>query len=319
MVVQRETGSVRLKKKGASGFKRVSGSTLVPFGSTVDVTDGRAAVITAPDATRTQRFELSLGQAKITQSAGSVSATMVGGDKGACRHASRSSEVLSSKRRPPPRIRRIRLQSNGHHAPYKVQGTNTAAISGGTDFTMEDRCDGTATRVKKGTVELSNQYSPTTPTLNPGESSVDYCAFRGFPNFGATCLEVVSQRDSFFTRIDTTIYAGTYELCITAPNDTERCHAYDLGPNGRTAPPSYPTDVRSAESLCAGAKGGLYRARWKVGSRQLGVPLFFNRLTTSSQQNPDSGTCFEEATLVPGGQQYVSKPTAPPFRYSQPG
>jgi hypothetical protein len=316
MAVQRVGGSVRIKAKGGSGFKRLTGRRLVPLGSTMDTTDGRAAITTARDTTGTQTFELSLGRAVITQSTAGVTAKMVGGRESVCRSARRSSAVRVARHRIPRKIRRIRMQSSGQHQEFTVEGKYNAGASYGTDFTVEDRCDGTATSVKTGTVQLRERVSST--TLGAGQSSVGYCAYRGFPSFGATCFVEVSRGAFFFLRITTTIYTGSYDLCITAPAGAERCHPYALGPTGMSSPPNYPTDIRSAESACAGARRGWYRARWRFGGRQLGVPLYFKRQATSFRQHPESGTCYSEATLAAGSQQYVSKPTTPPFMYGEP-
>jgi ferric-dicitrate binding protein FerR (iron transport regulator) len=64
-------------------------------------------------------------------------------------------------------IRKLRGNGRGR---FRTRGRYSAATVRGTDWTVEDRCDGTLTRVKRGRVSVRDFRRRKTVTVRAGKS-----------------------------------------------------------------------------------------------------------------------------------------------------
>ena len=64
-------------------------------------------------------------------------------------------------------IRRLRAKARGR---YRTRGRHSAATVRGTTWTVEDRCDGTLTTVKRGSVAVRDFRLKKTITVKAGKS-----------------------------------------------------------------------------------------------------------------------------------------------------
>jgi hypothetical protein len=71
----------------------------------------------------------------------------------------------TSGRRPPRQ-----LWASDHKGRFRTRGSNAVATVRGTSWYMSDRCDGTYTRVKRGSVSVRDLRSGRTVALRAGES-----------------------------------------------------------------------------------------------------------------------------------------------------
>jgi hypothetical protein len=343
-------GSVSVKQKGKQSFTRVERRLLVPLGSTVDATRGGVEVVTARDRKRRQRLELSRGRFVVTQPLADLirqgppvtTIRLSGGDPNACR----GSHALASRSKPPKKgIKRL-LQgaSHGSHGPMKIPSNGQTTSLLGTRWTTEEHCDGTLTRVDKGTALISQklvqpQGSSTRSAVRPsastgpavstqvvrdGESFLLRCFDLEQPFTGRTCLKAFVTPPHIALGISTEVYQGAYDLCLVAPGATEKCHSYAFGPQGLfpfifQGRPVGGRLLRSSLVGCGAAGVGTYRARWKVSGRPVGEPISFE-FPSPTPQAPDTASCTLETTLVAGTNVFgLAVPTSPPFRYGASG
>jgi hypothetical protein len=143
------SGHVLIERPGTGTFVPLTGSTLIPVGSTVDATNGRVRLTAATasgHATRSGEFydgEFRLAQAR----SGLTRLTLTGGT--ACaRAAARAPKPAKS-----PRQRS--LWGDGHGS-FETVGDDAAATDLGTRWLVRDTCTGTLVRVTEGTVRVTD-------------------------------------------------------------------------------------------------------------------------------------------------------------------
>ena len=56
------------------------------------------------------------------------------------------------------------------HGRFRTRGSNSVATVRGTAWYVEDRCDGTLTRVSKGSVSVRDLHRPRTVVVRTGDS-----------------------------------------------------------------------------------------------------------------------------------------------------
>ena len=66
--------------------------------------------------------------------------------------------------------RRVRRLWGSGHGRFTTRGRNSAATVRGTIWSVEDRCDGTLTRVTRGVVVVENLRTHRTKTVKAGET-----------------------------------------------------------------------------------------------------------------------------------------------------
>jgi hypothetical protein len=149
-VLEPVSGRVGYLLPGSRHWVRLREPAKVPMGSTVNSLLGRVRVIVASDrrghSWRSVFFD---GKFHLEQQARGerlTTLTLAGGSFKTCKKASAS-------RRRPKRVRR--LWGDGH-GRFRTSGRYSAATVRGTRWLVEDRCDGTLTRVARGEVEVED-------------------------------------------------------------------------------------------------------------------------------------------------------------------
>jgi hypothetical protein len=159
-VLERVRGSVKVgRSSGASASQKGRAFTglRVPrelsVRSLVDARRGTARITSSRDArSAIQDGEFVGGVFQVLQSRrakarGLTELRLKGGGFGRCRGRSGKAEA-SARRRV---IRRLRANTRGR---FRTRGRHSSATVRGTVFTVEDRCDGTLTKVKRGKVAV---------------------------------------------------------------------------------------------------------------------------------------------------------------------
>ena len=127
----------------------------LPVGTLVDSRRGTLRLISARDTRgATQEGAFTGGAFEVRQSRrrsqrGLTEVILKGGSFRNCRVRG-SRAIASASRLSRRRVRRLRGSSR--RARYRTRGRYSAATVRGTEWTVEDRCDGTLTRVRSGTV-----------------------------------------------------------------------------------------------------------------------------------------------------------------------
>ena len=169
--IEKVSGKVTFTCPG-SRSKTLTTDELVKLGCVVDSTNGRVAVTAAKDARGTlQRAVFSLGAFKVTQPTvkGKVLTELaLSGPLPACPKAKRST-AQSAKARAKKKPVRRRLFGTGA-GTFRTKGRYGTATVRGTNWTTEDRCDGTLVSVARGVVAVESFVLKRTVTVRAGRS-----------------------------------------------------------------------------------------------------------------------------------------------------
>jgi hypothetical protein len=161
------SGQVLVKLPG-QGFAPLSAAQQIPVGSLVDTSRGTVRLTSAVNTRgKVQSGDFSAGVFKVGQSrsgGGLTDLSLSGGSFAGCvsgaglrAAAARSSRV----------VRRLRGKARGR---FRTRGRYSAATVRGTNWTVEDRCDGTLTRVKTGVVVVNDFRKHRNVTVRAGKS-----------------------------------------------------------------------------------------------------------------------------------------------------
>jgi hypothetical protein len=144
------SGRVLVKKPGESKFIELDGQTEIPVGSQVDATKGVIMLTSGLGGGKTNSSQFYDGLFTILQKR-APNAFMIlrmdGGNFRACSRRSLSTLSVDAKRKRPVR----RLWGNGK-GRFTTKGRYSSATVRGTKWLVQDRCDGTLTRVLRGVV-----------------------------------------------------------------------------------------------------------------------------------------------------------------------
>jgi CSLREA domain-containing protein len=145
----RSRGTVRVKLPGSDEFFVLQDGQQLPMGTTFDTTKGRVNLVAAASNVPgpTQKAWFYQGVFKVNQSKGRKPLTtlaMTG--KLQCGSGKKANAAAKKKRK-------RRLWGNGK-GRFRTKGKHSAATVVGTRWLVEDRCNGTLTRVKRGKVRV---------------------------------------------------------------------------------------------------------------------------------------------------------------------
>jgi hypothetical protein len=144
----RSRGTVRVKLPGSDEFFVLQDGQQLPMGTTFDTTKGRVNLVAAANNTgKTQKAWFYKGVFKVRQSKGRKPLTtlsMTG--KLQCGGGKKANAAAKKNRK-------RRLWGNGK-GRFRTKGKHSAATVVGTIWFVEDRCNGTLTRVKRGKVRV---------------------------------------------------------------------------------------------------------------------------------------------------------------------
>ncbi len=179
------SGTIRVKLPGKDEFVELGPGVQIPIGSIIDATGGRVEITTAQTEGGSQSAVFYGGTFKVLQNGGGTvvparvgSAAragaqtrlitiirLTGGDFSVCRAGTAGRIAQAEARRRP--IRKVWGSGKG---TFRTGGTYSSASVRGTIWLVSDRCDGTFTYVKRGTVVVRDFRKHKTIVLTSGQS-----------------------------------------------------------------------------------------------------------------------------------------------------
>ena len=166
--VQKVSGKVLVKQPGGK-FVALTGPTEIKIGSVVDTTHGAIKLIAGLGGGKTNSANFNDGLFKIQQSrARNAYMTLVlqGGNFGVCR-GSRALSVFSVDAKRKRQVRRLWGNGKGR---FTTKGRYSSATVRGTHWLVQDRCDGTLTRVLRGVVKVQDFRGHKTISVRAGHT-----------------------------------------------------------------------------------------------------------------------------------------------------
>ena len=162
------SGTVTVKVPGAAGYVALTDLTSLPVGSILDTREGSITLNTAlPDGkTQSAIFHGGLFEVRQPQGAAGLTELVLRGALTGCSSAGARAAAVSKKKRKPPR----RLWGADSKGKFRTRGGNSVATVRGTAWYVEDRCDGTLTRVSKGSVSVYDRGRHRTVVVRAGHS-----------------------------------------------------------------------------------------------------------------------------------------------------
>jgi hypothetical protein len=178
-------GSGRARATGPpKGFVPFTGAANIPVGSQLDTSKGRVALTSAADTggAKTQTSDFYQGIFQVKQSVpkkkptkpkalvtdlvmkGQIARSQCAPLKGA-----RSAAVDAKKKKKGPKAVLGKLWGNGK-GKFRTNGKYSSATVRGTIWLVEDRCEGTFTKVRRGTVQVRDLRRKKTVTVKAGHS-----------------------------------------------------------------------------------------------------------------------------------------------------
>jgi hypothetical protein len=153
--------------------KTLTGTAIVPFGSTIDTTGGRIDFKTATDTAGSTEHSTFYGGAFVPHGfkSGARFSTALklsgGGAFGACpvKKAGHVTAAAVKKKKKPKRI----LWGDGK-GKYRTEGRTASATVRGTKWLTEDTCDGTKVQVIHGNVRVREKATGKIHTVTTGHS-----------------------------------------------------------------------------------------------------------------------------------------------------
>jgi hypothetical protein len=162
------SGKVLVKVPGESRFVELDGQTEIPVGSRVDTTRGTINLTAGLGGGRTNSSRFNAGRFTILQGKARnsfMTLRLEGGNFRACGRSSLSTLGTEARRKRPVR----KLWGNGK-GRFTTKGRYSSATVRGTRWLVQDRCDGTLTRVLSGVVRVQDFRARRTVNVRAGRS-----------------------------------------------------------------------------------------------------------------------------------------------------
>jgi hypothetical protein len=149
--VEVRSGTVKVKGPGTPGYVALSQPASVAVGSIIDTRKGTVTLSSALPGGAVQRgiFHGGLSEVRQPRDAGGLTELVLRGAAPTCAGTAARAATTNS----PPTPRR-RLWGSDTHGKFRTRGGQGVATVRGTSWYVEDRCDGTLTRVSKGSVSV---------------------------------------------------------------------------------------------------------------------------------------------------------------------
>jgi hypothetical protein len=163
------TGTVTVKPPGATAYVALSDVASLPVGSILDTREGSITLRSALPSGKTQAaiFHGGLFEVRQPQGAAGVTELVLRGALTGCQKSTaRAAATSKKKKRKPPR----RLWGRDSKGNFRTRGGNSVATVRGTAWYVEDRCDGTLTRVNEGSVRVYDRGRHSTVVVRAGHS-----------------------------------------------------------------------------------------------------------------------------------------------------
>jgi hypothetical protein len=171
-----ESGKVFITTAGKR--TRLTGGATIPVGSTIDTRRGRVEMTSAAlgTGTKTQSAKFYDGTFKVRQSVPSgnrgaaltTDLTLAGVSRSQCARGGARTAAVSKKKKGAHAVLG-KLWGNGK-GKFRTNGKYSSATVRGTIWLTEERCDGTLTRVTRGTVSVRDRKRRKTITVKAGHS-----------------------------------------------------------------------------------------------------------------------------------------------------
>jgi hypothetical protein len=160
-------GVVKVKAPGASGYVALSGSASVALGSLIDTRHGSINLRSAlPNGTQQKGiFHGGLFEVRQPRGTGGAIELILRGARPICTGTGARAATASSRRKA-----RRRLWGRDNHGQFRTRGSNSVASVRGTAWYVEDRCDGTLTRVSAGHVSVYDSRRHLSVLVRAGHS-----------------------------------------------------------------------------------------------------------------------------------------------------
>ena len=169
VAVAPQTGNVLVRLPGSSRSLSLSDAASIPVGSIVDTRKGTVTLRSEVPGVGTQSGTFRGGLFEVRQpvAARGMTELVLRGPMPTCTGGARAAAARTGKR-PPRRA----LWGRDDHGRFRTRGSNSVATVRGTAWYVEDRCDGTLTRVSKGSVAVRDLHRQRTVIVNAGKSYV---------------------------------------------------------------------------------------------------------------------------------------------------
>jgi hypothetical protein len=162
------SGDVFFKPPGATKFVELTGATEIPVGTQVNTTHGVISLTSGLGGGRTNSSQFYSGLFTILQKKARnafMTLRLDGGNFRLCGRRSLSALSVDAKRKRPVR----RLWGNGK-GRFTTKGRYSSATVRGTKWLVQDRCDGTLTRVLRGLVRVRDFRARKNVKVRAGQS-----------------------------------------------------------------------------------------------------------------------------------------------------
>ena len=162
------TGAVTVKLPGSTQYAALPDVAALPLGTLIDTREGSITLRSALPTGGIQAaiFHGGLFDVRQPQGAAGVTELVLRGALTGCHKAAARGAATSKKKRKPPR----RLWGHDRKGNFRTRGGNSVATVRGTAWYVEDRCDGTLTRVSKGSVSVYDRGRHRTVLVRAGHS-----------------------------------------------------------------------------------------------------------------------------------------------------
>jgi hypothetical protein len=168
IAVAPQAGNVLVRLPGSTRTVALSDAASIPVGSIVDTRRGTVTLRSEVPGAGTQTGTFRGGLFEVRQPAGGRGTTelVLRDPMPACTGGSARAAAAPTGRRPPRRA----LWGRDDHGRFRTRGSNSVATVRGTAWYVEDRCDGTLTRVSKGSVSVRDLRRERTVIVKAGKS-----------------------------------------------------------------------------------------------------------------------------------------------------
>jgi hypothetical protein len=158
-------GTVLVRLPGSSRALPLTDAASVPVGAIIDTRRGSVRLTTELPGGKTQTGTFRGGLFEVSQpaSAGGMTELVLRGPKPAC--AAGAARAASSARRGARA-----LWGRDDHGRFRTRGSNSVATVRGTRWYVADRCEGTLTRVTRGSVSVRDLRAVRTVVVSAGQS-----------------------------------------------------------------------------------------------------------------------------------------------------
>jgi hypothetical protein len=158
---------VLVRLPGSTRTVALRDAASIPVGSIVDTRRGTVTLRSEVPGAGTQSGTFRGGLFEVRQPAGARGMTelVLRGPMPTCTGGGARAAATTTRRRPPRA-----LWGRDDHGRFRTRGSNSVATVRGTAWYVEDRCDGTLTRVSKGSVSVRDLRRERTVIVKAGKS-----------------------------------------------------------------------------------------------------------------------------------------------------